>query len=118
MSPAQLREARIRKAVIRWHQTRHADTGMSSEAMAWHLARAGWPGDSTPCDPSDFNRCLKLLKSVPALRKRLSRMRKVSPEWGRLIDHWEELESLYDEEAAQGTGYARRLYKRLKELGL
>lgn len=113
-------DRRIRRKVLAWHGPNFGggqDVGLSSEAMAWHLAGMGWPGNDHPCDPSDLNRCVKLLRAVPELRARLGRMRKVSPIWARLLARWDELERLLAEEIAEGTGSAPRTYNLMKELG-
>jgi len=110
------RESRIRKKVLGWYE--NCDHGMSSCAIAWHCAGVGWPENYTPCDPSDFLRCYRLLQAVPELRRRLGRMRKVSAAWGRVVDHWDELEELLREEIANPNSNAPKLFKRMHELRL
>ncbi|MCJ7616533.1 MAG: hypothetical protein MUO43_08360, partial [Desulfobacterales bacterium] len=66
-----------------------------------------------PHDPSDFNRCVKLLNAVPEYRTRMDEMRAVSPQWDQLVEHWAELEELLKE----SIDSAPELYDRMKELG-
>ena len=68
-----------------------------------------------PHDPSDFERCLKLLIVVPKLKLYLYKMKEVSPVWNQLVIHWDELEQLYYEECETGT--CSKLYGRMKEIG-
>ncbi len=90
--------------------------GVSSEAIV--SVMEGIPlnqyGLRHPVDPSDFMRCYLLLEAVPEYRSRLKEMRTVSNEWMVLVDHWEELEALYREEAEQE--FATKLYHRMREL--
>lgn len=95
------------------------DTGISSLTI-WSVlsgmfsdtaARFGhWP----PSDPSDFGRCYRLLKRFPAWRARLGEVSAAHPRWTRLVEHWAELESLYEEELPNAT--APKLYARMKQL--
>lgn len=69
-----------------------------------------------PHDPSDLARCIKLLIHVPEYRDRLSEMKAVSKVWSALVDNWQELERMYFEAVASGTGKAPELYDRMREL--
>lgn len=90
------------------------DTGLSSKTiwsvmMGVHCARP-----SAPMDPSDFGRCHRLLKAFPLWRERLAEVAAKHPDWSGLIEHWAELEALYEEELPTGRG--PKLYKRMQEL--
>lgn len=100
----------------RWMKT--GDTGTSSLTIASVLSGASLmrQGPSLPRDPSDFRRCLDLLKAVPEYRPRLQEVADRYPRWERLIAEWDELEALFHEEVAEGTGSAPRLYERLREI--
>lgn len=98
------------------------DTGLSSRAILAHLT-----GDPVvaamnkyhwdyPRDPSDFGRCVRLLDIEPSFRACIGEMANICPEWAALATHWGELEALYSEELAEGTGKSPRLYKRMREL--
>ncbi len=93
------------------------DTGESSKCMAMHLAGAPFGPEYElchPCDPADFGRCYRFLRSVPAAQSRLSHMARVSPVWSAYIAHWDELTQIYEEEFPSGV--CPRLYARMKEL--
>lgn len=80
------------------------DTGLSSTAMARHLASHAGLGVCVPCKPrntkfyprdlDDFDRCCRLLEAVPALRPHLPAMAELSPAWAEWINVWDELEAL------------------------
>lgn len=91
------------------------DTGISSKTILAVIL--GFPCDwkSPPSDPSDFGRCYRLLKKIPELRPEMHLMRSEGEVWGRLVDAWDELERLYEEEEPSGT--APKLYERMKQLG-
>lgn len=107
---AELRAARedaeTKDAIAEWFA--NGQTGQSSKTMALWLGfgkvhdKQGW-GPSHPHDPSDLKRCLKLLAMVPQLREKLPTMRELSPEWAGLIDQWQEVESTFRAEVANGT---------------
>lgn len=89
------------------------DVGLSSKYMASVLQ--GNPGAyAYPHDPGDFGRCLGLLRAVPDLREKLPQMADTGPEWKALVEHWAELEDLWNEESP--TGQAPKLLDRMLEL--
>lgn len=76
------------------------ERGSSSECL-FTLAtgvKVGFGGHYLPHDSGDFGRCLNLVRSVAAVRDNLDKVR-AEPEWGRVIDRWQELERLYEEQA-------------------
>lgn len=95
-----------------WRQT--DDVGRSSDYMAAILGPAGIREYAHPHDPADFGRCLTLLAAAPDLRQRLPMMANESKEWAALVNHWDELENLYNEELP--TGNAPKLYNKMREL--
>lgn len=74
----------------------NGETGISSESIALWLGfgvkQTRWGNFNHPHDPDDLNRCLKLLRDVPALRPMLPRMAEVGPVWAALVERWDELE--------------------------
>lgn len=52
-----------------------------------------------PHDPGDFSRCRRLLEDVPEFRARLPEMSPASPVWARLVESWDELCAIMNEEA-------------------
>lgn len=98
---------------------RGSDTGISSCTIAEILSgrsglvRSSW-GRSTPRDPDDFGRCVRLLGRMPGWRARLPEVTEAEPDWAGLVDAWEEIEELYHEELASGT--APRCYARMREV--
>jgi hypothetical protein len=43
-------------------------------------------------------------------------MAEVSTQWANIVNHWDELESLYNLEKDNTDGKAPKLYRRLREL--
>jgi len=68
-----------------------------------------------PVNPSDFQRCLKLLIAVPDLKSCLYEMKEISPLWNQIVFHWNELKRLFYEECKSGS--CPKLYDRMRELG-
>jgi hypothetical protein len=72
----------------------------------------------TPSDPDDFQRCERLLRRVPEFRERLNEMREASPIWAALVDHWDEIAALVEEEIpgvyTGARGSAPRTYALMK----
>ena len=107
----------INENVNAWLQD--GERGISSEAIVSKLAGiniSGKWGLLAPCDPSDFKRCMDLLKAVPEFRPRLQEMSEVSEYWKLLVKNWDELDRLYLEECE--TGSCPKLYDRMKELSV
>ena len=95
------------------------DSGLSSQAIVQVLTGArvlgSWDASHrTPRDPSDFGRCHRMLQRFPELRARLHEISATRPEWTGLVEHWDELTALYEEEAPSGE--APKLYARIQEL--
>lgn len=76
------------------------DTGTSSETMALWLSskvKCRW-GASTPSDPSDLGRCLRLLERIPEWKARVSEMAECSRDWARMVRYWDQIaQSMADE---------------------
>lgn len=50
-----------------------------------------------PYDPDDFSRCYKLLKAIPEWRQQLDRMKPLSSAWSNLVDNWDKLTDMYEQ---------------------
>jgi hypothetical protein len=96
------------------------DTGMSSLTIMSVLSdKHKHPGryeirGEYPLDPSDFGRCYRLLALFPEWRSRLSEVAEKYPKWKELVEHWDELEALWEKESP--TGMCSKLYDRMQEL--
>lgn len=108
-------------------------TGISSRVI-WCVMNGQRPErvafGGYPCDPDDFSRCYLLLKRNPAWRARLDELRPLRREWAALVEHWDELESLFldifggsfteeDYRSARRNydkAASSRMYERMKEI--
>ena len=90
------------------------DTGLSSRTicrvMMGHPLRYG----STPRDPADLGRCIRLLDRFPAWRDRLGEVAARYPEWRGLVEQWPALEESYRRELP--TGDAPETYALMKAI--
>lgn len=106
------------KAIGRWFA--EGEVGASSQFMA--AVALGAKGDgSYPLDPADLNRCLKLVKAVPAIRRDFPKIRARSKKWRAVIDHWDELKKMFVAEVGWDWSKAKsapKTYDRMKALGL
>ena len=95
------------------------DTGISSKAI-WGVMMGTppiiWWEQSPPLDPDDFGRCYRLLALIPNWRPRLAEVSALFPQWQRIVDHWADLEALYQEEVPNHRGNAPRLYSLMRKL--
>jgi hypothetical protein len=123
-----MRDFAIELRLTLWHlrdmpETRWlagGDTGISAKTI-WEVMTGIVPPEmervGIPHDPDDFMRCHRLLEEFPAWRARLPEVAARHPEWIKLVEHWDELDALRQEEIPSGKGPAHKLYARLKELG-
>ena len=94
----------------------NGDTGTSSETI-WHVmtgAPVKWCG--VPLDPADFGRCYRLLKVMPSWKARMPEVAARFRSWAPLVEAWDELTALYEEEVPNHRGLAPKLYARMSEL--
>jgi hypothetical protein len=73
-------------------------------------------GHDVPCDPDDFGRCYRLLRLFPTWRARLGEVSAKYPRWKPMVDAWDELTALYEEEIPKHYGPAHKLYARMLQL--
>lgn len=107
------------KKIARWFV--EGETGASSGYMAAVALGAKTRRVSYPYDPADFNRCLKLVKAVPEVRRDFPKIRRSCKQWRAIIDHWDELRTMFIKEAGWDWSKnvpARKTYKRMKALGV
>lgn len=50
-----------------------------------------------PHDNSDFDRCMNFLERIPESRTRLNELKSLSKEWNNLVDKWDAIESLINQ---------------------
>lgn len=110
-------------SMVKW--LANGERGISSETIFTHITgvnalRRPWTA-SHPLDPDDFTRCVRLLEACPAISMRFTEMASASPVWARLVEHWDELVSMLDEEVPGWRqslrGSAPKTYERMKQLG-
>ncbi len=100
------------------------ERGISSEAIVTHLTGvqvSRWGSSFEPLDPGDFRRCERLLRQVPIARLAFGAMRDVSPQWAGLVEMWDELVALAEDEVPgifdqPAGGSAPRTYDRMQGL--
>lgn len=104
----------ISNELLKWIAT--GERGVSSETIVTMLAGVDLVQGRgcEPYDPSDFRRCLLLLEAVPELKPKMERMKFVSEYWKLLIENWDELVKMYNEEKHNGT--TPRLYAKMSKL--
>lgn len=96
-----------------WWWWNNGERGMSSEAM-WRCFMNGINAHSPnncPSDPDDFSRCYKLLQAVPEWKKDLYKLRDLSPAWNNLVENWDELTKMFEQNEREG-------WKNYKEIGM
>ncbi len=94
--------------------------GLSSFAIWAHMVGAAHGARmSYPLDPSDLNRCLKLIALVPEWKSRISEMGEHGGKWKALANNWEDLEDCFIAEAGVNwskASSAPKTYKMMKDL--
>lgn len=100
----------------------NGERGASSETIVHYVTGIktnDW--HDHPLDPSDLGRCVKLLEACPELVDGFKdKMPKVSPVWARLVEHWDELVAMLDDEVPGWRhgkhGLASKTYNMMKKL--
>tara|TARA_R110001583_G_scaffold174017_3_gene328232 strand:- start:3839 stop:4369 length:531 start_codon:yes stop_codon:yes gene_type:complete len=103
----------IREEVLIWLDS--GDVGQSSKAIAMHMAGIDAKSTCTPKDPSDFRRCLDMLKACPSIRNISSVVDKV-PHYAPYIREWNTMIDLYQSDVAEFGKKAPNLYRFMKRL--
>lgn len=88
----------------------NGERGSSSEAL-WNFFMGNPGRKDHPWDPDDFKRCYKLLNAVPEWKSVLFKAKSLSPEWSNLIDNWDKLTEMYEENI-------RTNWKNYKKIGM
>ena len=91
------------------------ETGQSSVAMAFAAIDKPCKTDY-PHDPGDFYRCLKLVEQVPEIKDQFHKVAEINSFWRKIIENWDTLSDLLNEEIKEDTGRAPRTYKLIKKL--
>lgn len=69
-----------------------------------------------PSDPSDLNRCRKLVKAIPEIRDYFPAIGEKVPKFKPILDNWDELMMLLSAEINRPDNRAPETYRRMKEL--
>lgn len=96
------------------------DTGVSSKTICAVMTGSNKTdsfGHDVPYDESDFGRCYRLLQHFPEWRARLPEVAAAHPIWGAMVEAWDELTALYEEEMQRtNSGSALKLNERIRKL--
>lgn len=111
----------MNKKLLKWLASEN--TGASSETLAFAAYGIKKQLNRTPSDPSDFNRCLLLVKKVPEIKSKIHKVVEMYPKskWGAVVENWDSLERCFIDEAGLNWCKSRRApktYKMMKDLGL
>lgn len=98
--------------------------GVSSQTIVATILKAPMSEDfdmGYPYDPSDFNRCEKLLQAVPELRSHMDKVASLNPIWKELIDRWDEIAKSLESEVGpdwskNAKAKAPKTYALMKEI--
>ena len=77
------------------HWLLNGRVGCSSKVMAACFAGIECDEKSHPHDPDDLNRCLMFLDYVPEAKSQTHKLKELSPQWSRLVERWEDIESSF-----------------------
>ena len=81
------------------------DTGISSKTILSVMTGTeitGYFGPDIPHDPDDFGRCHRLLRHFPEWLPRLYEVAERYPIWGPMVEAWDDMTILYEEEFPHG----------------
>ena len=110
-------ELELRDKILFWLS--HGESGESSKAMAFCAIGDKDATKSYPLDPSDFNRCLKLVEMIPEIKNYFPEITLLSKEWAKIIFYWDRLERCFLNECGNNwekSNKAHHTYKLMKEI--
>ena len=106
--------------IIHWLAS--GDTGVSSQNIAFEcLGETLRIKSSTPLDPDDLGRCLRLISKVPECRAAVDSLGGKYEKWAIAAKHWDELAMMMEEEVGIDWSKGRsapKTYARMLEIGL
>lgn len=93
------------------------ERGMSAEVIFQNLSGKyiGLNFPHHPHDPDDFRRCYDLLETIPEWKERIGELHKLSPVWKKLVDNWDKLTLMLEEQFK--TKKPNGMYEYMNELG-
>lgn len=97
-----------------YHWVSVGETGLSSKTM-WSCLMSlerNYPVHH-PHDPDDFSRCYKLLELIPEWKSQISKLKRLSPEWNRLVDNWNELTEMWEKKDSSMYKFMRKIIDNL-----
>lgn len=104
--------------VLQWQAT--GNVGVSSATMASIALgmKKNFYGSyfRPPSDPSDLNRCMKLVQRIPEIKDSFPLIASECPRFAPVIQHWDELTRLLKKELKRPDKRAPETYARMKEL--
>lgn len=117
---ADLVDSHLSEDAIKWLASGRRGTSSNSifTMLTGYDAMCGWSTDH-PHDPSDFMRCRVLIESCPEFKSELHKMRALGHYWATIINNWDGLCAIMDEEAPRfrdGKGSAPKTYSKMQEL--
>lgn len=100
-----MREVMVGDKLIKWlEESTHGSVATSFiTGLTGFNVNGVWQFNS-PLYASEFASCVKILKLRPDFRSRLSDLKHLSPCWKKVVEHWDELESLLERERGN-NGY-------------
>lgn len=99
-------EGAVKSAILAWLS--EGETGLSSKSLARETAglphpdKGYWRGIAAPSDPDDLRRCRLLIEAVPEARKAVDSLGTKDRRWAGLAKRWDEINELFEQEAAGG----------------
>jgi hypothetical protein len=101
---------------------KNGEQGLSSQTIFKHLGGVNLLGqwnDTHPSDLDDFKRCYKLLQAIPQWKSKLHIMKTVSPVWEKLVDNWDKLSHMYEQNVKEDWKNCKKIgmYEFMQSLG-
>lgn len=105
----------IETKILNWFFTGHV--GSSSKTMAAIAVdqEEVMFGFDRPHDSSDFYRCYELVKAVPEIKDHFDKIKERCPEFGPILDRWDELCELFDADTKNSTSHCNNLIRELND---
>ncbi len=105
----------VNEKILDWFFTGFVGTSSKTLAAAAAGQEEIMHGFDRPHDAGDFFRCMELVEKVPEVKLYFDKVKLICPEFGPIIDHWDDLCELFESDKTSGKDQCGELIRALSD---